>query len=444
MTTTAQDVMVSPWADRRFRLFAAGNITNNIGEAMYDLTLPLLVYELTGSLLVMTVLAAMVPATLLLGPLLGSVADRWGPRVMVTPGLFLQVGAALIINTVALSGQHTNWFLLFFFGALVQIGGSMYRVGWMTAVPLMFPETAVRARGTLGSLFIASTFIGPLIVAATLPVLGYLPLLWINLATFVAPMIVWWLGIKPPRGYVRESPRFDLARSLAQGWDAVRHERRLVGAVLTMLPLEIVASTATTTLTLFYLRESFGLSPSAVSACVVAMNLAAFLGSVAVSERTRFPVRATLAVVTVGMAGSLFVVAVPSLVVAVGALCLFFAFTGSAGVTSSMLTITYVPAEVMGRASGILRLIWGVPNLVAPAVIPVAVAWSSVRVTYILLGVVALLSVAILARMWGRWSAPVTADAAPTTDNATAVADNALPITATQAATTIPTTDSEV
>jgi MFS family permease len=433
MTTTAPDVMVSPWADRRFRLFAAGNIINNIGEAMYDLTLPLLVYELTGSLLVMTLLAAMVPATLLLGPLLGSVADRWGPRVMVMPGLTVQLVAALVINTVAVSGEHTNWFLLFFFGALVQIGGSMYRVGWMTAVPAMFPETAVRARGALGSLFVASTFIGPLIVAATLPALGYLPLLWINLGTFVAPMIVWWLGIKPTRGHDRDGARFDLVRSLAQGWDAVRHERRLLGAVLTMLPLEIVASTATTTLTLFYLRESFHLSPSAVSACVVAMNLAAFLGSVAVSERSRFPVRPTLLVITVGMAASLFVVAVPVLVMALGALCLFFAFTGSAGVTSSMLTITYVPPDVMGRAFGILRLIWGVPNVVAPAIIPVVVAWTGVRATYVVLGVVALLSVALLARMWHRWSVPVTADGPPVSD----------PPPPVPTATTIPVTELE-
>ena len=432
MTATA-DVMASPWADRRFRLFAAGNIINNVGEAIYDLALPLLVYELTGSLLVMTLLAAMVPATLLLGPLLGSIADRWGPRVMVMPGLVLQLGSALVINTAAVSGQHANWFLLFFFGALVQIGGSMYRVGWMTAVPVMFPETAVRARGALGSLFIASTFIGPLIVAATLPVLGYLPLLWINLGTFVAPMVVWWLGIKPARGQEHDGASFDFRRSLAQGWDAIRHEPRLLGAVLTMLPLEIVASTATTTLTLFYLRESFHLSPSVVSACVVAMNLAAFLGSVAVSERSRFPVRPTLLVITVGMAASLFVIAAPVLVVALGALCLFFAFTGSAGVTSSMLTITYVPADVMGRAFGILRLIWGVPNVVAPAVIPVVVAWTSVRATYVLLGIVALGSVALLARMWHRWSVPVAADDPPGSDPAP-------PVTT---ATTIPVTDLE-
>jgi MFS family permease len=433
MTTTATDAMVSPWADRRFRLFAAGNIINNIGEAMYDLTLPLLVYELTGSLLVMTLLAAMVPATLLLGPLLGSIADRWGPRVMVMPGLVVQLGAAFVINTVAVSGQHANWFLLFFFGALVQIGGSMYRVGWMTAVPLMFPESAVRARGALGSLFVASTFIGPLIVAATLPSLGYIALLWVNLATFVAPMVVWWLGIKPARGHEHDGTKFEILRSLRQGWDAIRQEPRLLGAVVTMLPLEIVASTATTTLTLFYLRESFHLSASAVSACVVAMNLAAFLGSIAVSERTRFPVRPTLLVITVGMAATLFVIAAPVLVVALGALCLFFAFTGSAGVTSSMLTITYVPADVMGRAFGILRLIWGVPNVLAPAIIPLIVVWTSVRATYVVLGLVALVSVALLARMWRRWSVPVAGDGAPATDTA-------VPVTT---ATTIPVTDLE-
>jgi hypothetical protein len=133
------------------------------------------------------------------------------------------------------------------------------------------------------------------------------------------------------------------------------------------------------------------------------------------------------------MAATLFVIAAPVLVVALGALCLFFAFTGSAGVTSSMLTITYVPADVMGRAFGILRLIWGVPNVLAPAIIPLIVVWTSVRATYVVLGLVALVSVALLARMWRRWSVPVAGDGAPATDTA-------LPVTT---ATTIPVTDLE-
>lgn len=396
----------SPWADPRFRLFATGNIINNIGEAMYDLTLPLLVYDLTGSLVVMTALAAMVPATLLLGPVLGAVADRWGSRVMVMPGLLVQFTAALAINTVAVSADHTNWVLLFGFGALVQIGGAMYRVGWMTGVPTMFPQCPVRARGVLGSLFVASTFIGPLIVAAALP-LGYRNLLWINLGTFLAPMVVWWLGVKPPWTAQPRDRRFDLAGSLRIGWTTVWRERRLVGAVLTMLPLEFVGATSTTTLMIFYLRGSFRLSASAVSGAVVAMNLAAFLGSVVISQRARFPVRPTLAVVTVGMVACLFLIAVPHLPVVLAALTLFFALTGAAGVASSMLIVAYVPTDVMGRAFGILRLIWAVPAIAAPATVPLVAGWSGVRATFVGLGLVASLAVAILAAMWRRWSEPV-------------------------------------
>jgi hypothetical protein len=87
----------------------------------------------------------------------------------------------------------------------------------------------------------------------------------------------------------------------------------------------------------------------------------------------------------------------------------------------------------MGRAFGILRLIWGVPNVLAPAIIPLIVVWTSVRATYVVLGLVALVSVALLARMWRRWSVPVAGDGAPATDTA-------LPVTT---ATTIPVTDLE-
>lgn len=39
----------APWRDERFRIFAAGNFVNNVGEAAYKVGLPLFVYELTGS-----------------------------------------------------------------------------------------------------------------------------------------------------------------------------------------------------------------------------------------------------------------------------------------------------------------------------------------------------------------------------------------------------------
>ncbi|MGH3345222.1 MAG: MFS transporter, partial [Carbonactinosporaceae bacterium] len=245
----------SPWRDRRFVIFAAGNLTNNIGDAIYAVALPLLVYELTGSLAVMSLLAALAPATLLCGPLLGAVADRFGARALVVPGLIVQLVAAFLLNLSA-TGEKAPLWALTLFGALIQIGGAAYRQGWMSGIPTMFPSNAVRTRGTLGSLYVASTIIGPAIVGVGLSWLGYLGLLWLNLATFVAPIVVWWLGIHPPPPVARTDPGgFRIHHEVAEGWRIIRAHRRFFQCTMMVLPIDFISSIGTLTLATFYLRD---------------------------------------------------------------------------------------------------------------------------------------------------------------------------------------------
>ncbi|MBT2480125.1 MFS transporter [Streptomyces sp. ISL-94] len=174
---TLQDQSTAPWRDRRFLVFATGNFVNNLGEGAYKVGLPLFVYELTGSLAVMSLLAALVPAMLLISPWLGAVVDRWGPRVFVVPGLLIQLTGALALNLTVLAGRPST-VALFCLTALVQLGGEMYRAGWIAGVPGMFPHNAARSRAVLGSLFVTSNIAGPLLVAVGVGLVGYLGLLW--------------------------------------------------------------------------------------------------------------------------------------------------------------------------------------------------------------------------------------------------------------------------
>lgn len=200
----------APWRDRRFVVFATGNFVNNLGEASYKVGLPLFVYELTGSLTTMSLLAALAPFMLLLSPWLGAIVDRWGPRVFVVPGLLIQLAAAVALNLAVLAG-HAFTAALFFLGALVQLGGEMYRTGWITGVATMFPRNAARYRAVLSSLFVTSNIVGPLLVAVGVGLVGYLGLLWFNAATFLAPIAVWLMGIhrRPRSGGETTASRAD-------------------------------------------------------------------------------------------------------------------------------------------------------------------------------------------------------------------------------------------
>ncbi|WP_018587548.1 MFS transporter [Salinispora arenicola] len=415
--STRPEIEPSPWRNSRFRAFAAGNAINNIGESVYDVTLPLLAYELTGSLAVMGVLAAMTPATLLLGPLLGGAADRWGSRVLVVPGLLVQLVTALAMNLVALRPQAPLW-LLIVLAAILQVAGATYRVGWMTGVPQMFPAAPVRSRGTLSSLFVATTIIGPVIVASTIGLVGYRGLLWINLATFVAPLVVWFLGIHPPpiKHKTADSGR-RRGFGLGEGWVAIRSSPPLVASLLVLFPLEFVMAAATPVLATYHMRDTVHLPAAQVAVVFGAMNVAALLGALSVSERKRFRPGPVLAATTVGLTIGLLCASVTVVWVMVAALLVYKFFDGAAGSTASMLSVHYVPDSVFGRASGLLRLAHGIPSTLGPILLLPLVQVLGTGNTFVVLGLVGLVPVVLLIGLRRYWNAGGGSQPAPASES---------------------------
>jgi len=387
----------SPWKDRNFLIFAAGNTLNNIGEAVYAVALPLLVYDLTGSLAIMSLLAAVVPASLLLGPWLGVIVDRWGPRVMVLPGLVLQVVAAVVLNIVGLSGEAPVA-LLFGLALLIQIGGVLYQTGWMAGVATMFPDRPGRARGSLSSLFVATRIAGALLFAAALPVLGYPGLLWLNVLTFIAPIVVWYLGIHPPQPAPAGRVRGRLLPDFREGWQVLRANRLVVDITVIGLPVLFVSSIGTATLVIFHLRNHWHLGPSEVAAILMASRTGGLLGTLLVSQGRQLMRRSSFVAVAFGIACCLVVMATPWLPMLIVGLVLMSALQGALIVSTQMIVYKQLPARAIGRVTGLLDLVEGAPMLVAPLIIPLLSAAVGVQTTFAVLGVVAVSAFPYLVR----------------------------------------------
>lgn len=408
MTSQAYaDQPSAPWRDRRFLVFATGNFLNNLGESAYKVGLPLFVYELTGSLLTMSLLAALGPAMLLLSPWMGAVVDRWGPRVFVVPGLLLQLAAAVLLNLTVFSG-HSSTAALFCLAVLVQLGGEMYRAGWITGVPGMFPNNAARSRAVLSSLFVTSNIVGPLLVAAGVGLIGYLGLMWFNAATFLAPIAVWLIGIHPParkRGPAAGvGPRPSLVRDILDGWQVVRAEKRVLYVQLTSLPLHFAGGVGVLAFMVFYLRDHWGMPATEVSAVQAVANVGALAGSVYIAARARTRPRVVLALSAVVMTAALFAMALPSPWIVVVCMAAFFTTRSAMTAVTSMIIVKYLPTEFVGRAEGLFNLMSGAPILLAPLLIPlVQRTWGSTAVL-LFLGLAAGLSLICLIRFWPHWS----------------------------------------
>jgi predicted MFS family arabinose efflux permease len=376
---------------------------------MYDVALPLLVYGQTGSVALMGILVAATPATLLLGPILGASADRRGSGQLVLGGLAVQLAASIVLSTLVSLDRIPGPVVLVVLAVVTETAGATYRVGWMTSVPQMFQESPVRARGTLSSLFVATTVLGPLLVGLLLPVVGYEGLLWVNVVTFLAPLGVYAFGIRPTR------PKRDLVRreglvlgGLRIGFSALWGDPTLRRLTLVLLPFDLAESAALPALALFHLRDTVGINASTVATVIAGMNVAALIGALIVSERRVFRPMQVVGVITVASAGALLIAASPRAAPAIAALTVLTLLGGAGGSAQAMMAVQLVPQEVFGRASGVLRLVHGVPQVLGPLLVAALVPLTGTSVAFAGLAVIALTgavaTLAVRRRSTTAWS----------------------------------------
>jgi MFS family permease len=416
----------SPLRDNRFRIFAAGNATNNVGEALYAVALPLLVFQQTGSLAVMALLAAAVPVGTLLAPVFGAVADRGRVRALVVYGLVIQAAAAAGMNVLLLTGRPSAA-ELFGCALLVAIAGVAYRVGWMTGIPSMFPSCPVRARGTLNSLFWATTLAGPILMAVALPWVGYVGLLWLNLPTFFAPLVVWAMGVRPSKTHGQDTPHPRGRRNWHEGARVIVADRRIRTMLVAQLVLEVACGTGLTSLIVYDLRDTWSLSAQQAGIVVATMSLGMLVGNLLVSQRRRmrpwFSLTAGMAVRTV----SLMLLAVPVWPVFLAALALGTLGQGSAVGVAVMMRMRYLPAHVLGRASGLMWLLTGSAALLSPVVTLALDNAIGAGPTFLVLGLSASTVLWYLKRARTAWASVDPANSEPDQEGQTHVSTTSRP-----------------
>ncbi|MFD3508692.1 MFS transporter [Nocardia sp. NPDC058666] len=374
----------SPWRSRRFRYFAAGNLLNNIGETMYAFALPLLVLSISGSLTQMAALIAVSPIIFAAAsPILGHIVDKWGSKVLVVPGLLLQLGASVALNIVLLNGVPALG-VLFLAEILVQFGSNCYRAGWMAGVRAMFPDNAGRSRATLTTLFQISLMAGPALAAVLVGSLGFPGLLWLNSATFLAPLVVWFVGINPAAAQAVHAPTPSyVVESMRAG---ARELWKMDGIARTtmfmMVPLAFVFSPGTTALFVFAATTNAHSSAAQVGLMLALANGFGVAAGIATSELPKWNIRPLGCLCMSGVAASIAMLGFTSSALAMTALmAIFFACNNSLIVASNLTVFEEIPQHAAGRILGFWRLLVGVPGAVAP--IAIAAVGESVHLAAI-------------------------------------------------------------
>lgn len=261
---------------RSLQAFIASLLVSFLGDQIYLLALPWLVYNLTGSALAMGSLYAVEQLPVLLNPLLGALVDRVNRRrIMIAADLVRTVTVALV---PLLWYTHTlQVWHLYLLGMVLMTCGEVYNVCTFAITPLVVPEGDVPVLNSIFlSLFGLSFSIGPAVAGLLIAQIGAPLALLIDAFSFMVTVaaLLWFRPGDPPA--VASSPSL-----FSEAWAGLKYY--VTHAIL--LPLGIYMLLANLAFAVFlsqilyFYRHDLGLSPQTVGLIYTCFGVATLVAN---------------------------------------------------------------------------------------------------------------------------------------------------------------------
>ena len=339
---------LAPLSHRNFARFWLGFAITNTGKWIEQTGTVWLVYDLTGSpvLLGLLGIARAVPAVLL-GPIAGVVVDRVDQRrlLLVTQGLGLV--ASLVLGLLVVTGHVQLWHT--YLQVAIQSGIMAFDAPVRQSLfPRLVPRAQLPEAVTLTfSAGKSAAFVGPVIGGLAIASLGEAAPFLLNATTFVVLIaaVIWMGNLSVAEGPPRSSFRGELT-------DGLRHIIR-TPVLAGLFKLEIVFGIFQMNAVIITVvgREVLGVGPEGLGGLLSAEALGSLIGigSLLLVGQTRRQGRFNI-LCTLGYAATLVVFALSqSFVHAFAALAVSGLFDSLISVTRSSVLQLAAPAGMRGR-----------------------------------------------------------------------------------------------
>jgi len=228
-----------------FRWLWLGQAVSQIGEGLNKIALLYLIYDLTASTLMMTIIGMLqtVPP-LVLGPLLGVYVDRWPKKWMMMGADALRAGLALIIPLLYAAHALTlpRVYVVVFIMALVA---TVFGPALSSTVPLIVaPAQLTAANAWVSSTAMIGMLVGPAISGLGIATVGMQVVLYVSSATFLLSVLsLSQLHLKKTHAQPGGQRHGTFITELKEGLRFVFVEKRTVaGLVVTALSYSLAAS----------------------------------------------------------------------------------------------------------------------------------------------------------------------------------------------------------
>lgn len=326
---------------RDFKIFWWGALASNTGSWVQNLAVPYVLYQVTESAfwVGLATFTQFVPA-MLLGPLAGSIADRFDRRQVLLVTQTLMAVAALALWAAWAGGvRNAGWILALV--TLAGIFGGINIPSWQAFINDLIPREDLLSAVTLNSLqFNAARALGPGIAGVLLATLGPSWAFLLNAVSFFFVLLALALvRTRPAARTVALAGGF-----LRQFGRAMRYTRGQPGIVVGIVLAVLVGSLGNPVFqfTVVFAAEVYDVGPVGLSLLNVALGVGAVLAAPLVSGWDSVLNRATLVRWALLAYGVAIIVFAAAPVYAVGLVALVVVGGGFLAVISSTNTSVQV------------------------------------------------------------------------------------------------------
>ncbi len=344
---------------RNYRLFFYGQLVSLIGTWMQSTAMSWLVYQITGSKLLLGVVAAVGSAPMMIFSLWGgAIADRYPKRAIILWTQTAQMIPALALAALAWSGLATPWLII----AISVVNGIAMAFDMPArqafTVEMTSREDLLNAISLNSSVFNGARIVGPALAGLVIGTVGTAACFLLNGLSYIA-VIVGLLMMHLPDSV----PLDEEGAARAGAWSGLVYvlQHRRVRTILGLLGVVGIFGWSYAVLLPAFARDVFHLGADGYGILMSASGIGALAGALTVATAGHvFPQRnVALGGVWLFSAALLGFALTRNFHVALGfmtlggfGMLLFFS-------TSNTVMQTIVPDEMRGRVMGVWGLVFG-------------------------------------------------------------------------------------
>jgi len=269
---------------RNFRLFIGGQIISLVGTWMQNTAQSWLVYRLTHSeMLLGTTWFCSQIAVFALGPLGGTVSDRYSRRTVVVLTQTASMIQAFLLAALTLAHKVEVWHILVLGAMLGAINAFDMPARQALVVEMTSQDDLINAISLNSAVFNTARILGPSIAGFVLAVVGEGTCFLVNGLSFVA-VIIGLLAMRLPR--FEPHPPAPVVQHLIDGFRyAANHHA--VRRVLALMAAATFAGMPAFVLMPFFADDIFHRGSTGLGYLMGAMGVGAVTGTLVLARRTR-------------------------------------------------------------------------------------------------------------------------------------------------------------